>query len=84
MLYLLCWVSAQRAACRGYGTIPTAGRVALAFGEALLAVREGLVPVVGDGPGEGVGDGRAPCGLDAGRGLVALEAGRLTAPLSSR
>ncbi len=53
MLYLLCWVSAQRAACRGYGTIPTAGRVALAFGEALLAVREGLVPVVGDGPGEG-------------------------------
>ena len=32
---------------------------------------------VGYGPGEGDGDGRIPGGLDAGRELVALEAGRL-------
>jgi hypothetical protein len=32
------WVSAQRAAGRGYGTIPAAGRVASRPGEALLAV----------------------------------------------
>jgi hypothetical protein len=38
MVYLLWWVSVQRAAWRGHGTIPAAGRLPLAFGEALLAV----------------------------------------------
>jgi hypothetical protein len=39
MVYLLWWVSAQRAAWRGHATIPAAGRVAPRPGEALLPVR---------------------------------------------
>jgi hypothetical protein len=37
----------QRAAGRGHGTIPAAGRVGGRPGQALLAVREGLVPLWG-------------------------------------